>query len=38
ALRQAGEQHQIEEVGRQLRQLMAWVATDDDYTEGTAAR
>ena len=38
AMRKAGEQHQIEEVGRELRQLMAWVATDDDYTEGTAAR
>ena len=38
SLRKAGEEHQIEEVGRELRQLMAWVATDDDYTEGTAAR
>ncbi|HQR80749.1 MAG TPA: ketol-acid reductoisomerase, partial [Actinomycetota bacterium] len=38
ALRKAGEEHQIEEVGRELRKLMAWVATDDDYTEGTAAR
>jgi ketol-acid reductoisomerase len=38
SLRAKGEQHPIEEVGRELRQLMAWVATDDDYTEGTAAR
>jgi len=38
ALREAGERHQIEQVGRELRKLMAWVATDDDYTEGTAAR
>jgi ketol-acid reductoisomerase len=39
ALREKAEQHPIEEVGRQLRGLMSWVATsDDDYTEGTAAR
>jgi ketol-acid reductoisomerase len=38
AMRKEAEQHQIEEVGRELRKLMAWVATDDDYTEGTAAR
>ncbi len=39
ALRAKGEQHPIEEVGRKLRGLMSWVATsDDDYTEGTAAR
>ena len=38
AMRAEAEQHQIEEVGRELRKLMAWVATDDDYTEGTAAR
>lgn len=38
-LRAQGEQHPIEETGRQLRTLMAWVDTgDDDYTEGTAAR
>jgi len=38
-LRAKGEQHPIEETGRQLRELMAWVDTgDDDYTEGTAAR
>jgi ketol-acid reductoisomerase len=39
ALREKGEQHPIEDVGRHLRGLMSWVATsDDDYTEGTAAR
>lgn len=38
-LRKAGEEHQIEETGRELRKLMAWVDTgDSDYTEGTAAR
>jgi ketol-acid reductoisomerase len=38
ALRAAGEAHPIEETGRKLRKLMAWVESDDDYTEGTAAR
>jgi ketol-acid reductoisomerase len=39
ALRAKGEAHPIESVGRQLRGLMSWVATeDDDYTEGTAHR
>ena len=38
ALRAAGEQHPIEKTGHDLRKLMAWVAADDDYTEGTAAR
>jgi len=38
ALREKAEQHPIEDVGRRLRALMSWVATDDDYTEGTAAR
>jgi ketol-acid reductoisomerase len=38
-LRAEGEQHPIEATGRQLRGLMAWVkSSDDDYTEGTAAR
>ncbi|MGN6302900.1 MAG: ketol-acid reductoisomerase [Angustibacter sp.] len=38
-LRAEGEQHPIENTGRQLRGLMAWVkSADDDYTEGTAAR
>ena len=38
ALRAKGERHPIEETGRQLRGLMSWVQSDDDYTEGTAAR
>ena len=38
ALRAQAEQHPIEEVGKGLRGLMSWVTTDDDYTEGTAAR
>jgi ketol-acid reductoisomerase len=39
ALREAGEIHPIEKTGRELRQLMSWVKTDDsDYQEGTAAR
>jgi ketol-acid reductoisomerase len=34
-----GEQHPIEETGRELRKLMAWVESGDgDYVEGTAAR
>jgi ketol-acid reductoisomerase len=38
-LRAKGEQHPIEETGRELRKLMAWVKDDDsDYTEGTATR
>jgi ketol-acid reductoisomerase len=38
ALRAKGEQHPIEATGRQLRGLMSWVRSDDDYTEGTAQR
>ncbi|MHB1165538.1 MAG: ketol-acid reductoisomerase [Candidatus Nanopelagicales bacterium] len=39
ALRAKGEAHPIEEVGRELRGMMSWVASgDDDYVEGTAAR
>src|SRR3982751_3046336 len=39
ALRAKAEQHPIEETGRELRKLMAWVKDDDsDYTEGTATR
>ena len=38
ALRAKAEAHPIERVGRQLRGLMSWVSTDDDYTEGTATR
>jgi ketol-acid reductoisomerase len=37
-LRAEGEQHPIEATGRELRKLMSWVKSDDDYTEGTAAR
>ena len=39
ALRAKGEQHPIEQTGRELRKLMAWVKSHDgDYTEGTATR
>ena len=39
AFRQKAEQHPIEQTGRELRKLMAWVKShDDDYTEGTATR
>ncbi|MDR1807889.1 MAG: ketol-acid reductoisomerase [Propionibacteriaceae bacterium] len=39
AMRAKEEAHPIEAVGHELRQLMSWVKkTDDDYTEGTAAR
>jgi ketol-acid reductoisomerase len=39
AFRAAAEQHPIEATGRELRQLMSWVKTDDtDYVEGSSAR
>jgi ketol-acid reductoisomerase len=39
AYREAAQRHPIEETGRELRKLMAWVKShDDDYTEGSAAR
>ena len=38
ALRAAAEQHPIEATGRELRGLMSWVKSTDDYTEGSAAR
>ncbi len=39
ALRAKGAQHQIEDVGRELRAMMSWVEkTDSDYVEGTSAR
>jgi ketol-acid reductoisomerase len=39
ALRAKGEQHPIEQTGRELRKLMSWVKSDDsDYVEGTATR
>jgi ketol-acid reductoisomerase len=37
ALRAKGEEHPIEGTGRELRKLMSWVETKDDY-QGTAAR
>ena len=37
-LRAEGEAHPIEATGSKLRGLMSWVASDDDYTEGTATR
>ena len=37
-LREKGEKHPIEAVGRELRKLMSWVKGDDDYVEGSAAR
>ncbi len=40
ALREKGEKHQIEDVGRELRKLMTWVkaSNKDDYKEGSASR
>ena len=39
AMRKAQEEHQIEDVGRELRALMAWVGGNEkDFVEGTAAR
>jgi ketol-acid reductoisomerase len=39
SLRARAEQHPIEQVGKSLRSMMAWVDSgDDDYVEGTAAR
>ncbi|MGH3497237.1 MAG: ketol-acid reductoisomerase [Nocardioidaceae bacterium] len=38
AFRDAAKSHPIEQVGHELRQMMAWVRSDDDYTEGTATR
>jgi ketol-acid reductoisomerase len=38
-LREQGQNHPIEPVGRELRQLFAWVKpSDTDYVEGSAAR
>lgn len=38
-LRAKEEQHPIEATGRELRKMFAWLKdSDDDYTEGTAAR
>ena len=39
AFRQQAEQHPIEQTGRELRKLMAWVKShDSDYVEGSSAR
>ena len=38
ALREKGESHPIEKVGRKLRELFAWRPQDKDYTDGSAAR
>ena len=39
ALREKGQNHPIEPVGRELRKLFAWVRpADTDYREGSAAR
>ncbi len=38
ALRKKAESHPIEATGSELRRLFSWVQSDDDYTEGTAAR
>ncbi|MGB3829125.1 MAG: ketol-acid reductoisomerase [Ornithinimicrobium sp.] len=39
AMREKGAAHPIEDTGRELRGMMAWVNSgDDDYTEGSAAR
>ena len=39
ALREAGQNHPIEPVGRELRKLFSWVKpTDADYVDGSAAR
>jgi len=39
AFREKAQSHPIETVGKDLRGLMAWVrSSDDDYTEGNAAR
>ena len=38
ALREKGEQHPIEETGRELRALFAWNKQSDDYVEGNVAR
>jgi ketol-acid reductoisomerase len=38
-LRAKGEQHPIEETGRELRKMFAWIKpSDTDYVEGSAAR
>ena len=41
SLREKGEKHPIEAIGRELRKMMSWVKgnnKDEDYKEGLAAR
>ncbi|GAA1226480.1 ketol-acid reductoisomerase [Rhodoglobus aureus] len=38
ALREKGQNHPIEETGKELRALFAWKQQDSDYTDGSAAR
>ena len=39
SMREEQEKHPIEATGRELRKMFSWLQdTDDDYTEGTAAR
>ncbi|MBA8817399.1 ketol-acid reductoisomerase [Microbacterium halimionae] len=38
ALRAKAQGHPIEATGKELRALFAWKQTDEDYTEGSAAR
>jgi ketol-acid reductoisomerase len=37
-LREKGESHPIETVGRELRKMYSWRSGDDDYTEGSVSR
>lgn len=37
-LREQGSSHPIEKTGQQLRRLFSWKDTDEDYTDGSAAR
>jgi ketol-acid reductoisomerase len=38
ALRKKGEEHPIEETGRELRKLFSWKQQDEDYVDGEVAR
>jgi ketol-acid reductoisomerase len=39
AFREKAAAHPIEKVGKDLREMMAWVrSSDDDYIEGSSAR
>lgn len=37
-LRAEGQNHPIEKVGQEIRKMFAWKQTDEDYTDGEAAR